>query len=133
MSIEINGVAHIQLSVRRFEECRAFYAQLMLCLVLTRVFDSDKMVYYVGGRTGFAFSAAGPEQADVAHDPMRSGFHHLCFRARSREDVDQLHLFLGELGAELVRAPEEGPWAPPSIQAWTARRRPPSDRVHRCR
>jgi catechol 2,3-dioxygenase-like lactoylglutathione lyase family enzyme len=128
MSIEINGVAHIQLSVRRFEECRAFYAHGADPDLRLRPDDP-----FVGGRTGFAFSAADPEQADVAHDPTRSGFHHLCFRARSREDVDQLHLFLRELGAELVRAPEEGPWAPPSIQAWTARRRPPSDRVHRCR
>ena len=34
---------------------------------MTRIFDSEAMVYYVGGRTGFAFSAADPEQADVAH------------------------------------------------------------------
>jgi predicted lactoylglutathione lyase len=37
---------------------------------------------------------------------------HLCFRARSREDVDALYSFLCEIGADIVRAPEEGPWAP---------------------
>jgi predicted lactoylglutathione lyase len=32
--------------------------------------------------------------------------------ARSREDVDELYPFVEQIGAELVRAPEEGPWAP---------------------
>jgi catechol 2,3-dioxygenase-like lactoylglutathione lyase family enzyme len=27
--VEVNGIAHIQLSVRRFEQCRAFYERLM--------------------------------------------------------------------------------------------------------
>jgi uncharacterized glyoxalase superfamily protein PhnB len=36
----------------------------------------------------------------------------LCFRARSREDVDRFYEFLKEIGADIVRAPEEGPWAP---------------------
>jgi catechol 2,3-dioxygenase-like lactoylglutathione lyase family enzyme len=40
------------------------------------------------------------------------GLHHLCFRARSREDVDALHAFLRELGATIVHAPEEAGFAP---------------------
>jgi catechol 2,3-dioxygenase-like lactoylglutathione lyase family enzyme len=110
--MEINGVAHTQLSVRRFEECRAFYGKLMPHLGLTPVHESEHWVYFVGGRTGLLISAAAPEHAETQHDPMRSGLHHLCFRARSREDINQLYVFLQELGAEMVRAPEEGPWAP---------------------
>ena len=33
-------------------------------------------------------------------------------RAREREDVDTLHLFLVEIGATIVHTPEEGAWAP---------------------
>jgi catechol 2,3-dioxygenase-like lactoylglutathione lyase family enzyme len=40
------------------------------------------------------------------------GIDHLCFRSRSREDVDAVYAFLLELGADMVRAPEDGPWAP---------------------
>jgi catechol 2,3-dioxygenase-like lactoylglutathione lyase family enzyme len=40
------------------------------------------------------------------------GLDHLCFRARSREDVDAAHALLVEIGADIVRAPEDGPWAP---------------------
>jgi catechol 2,3-dioxygenase-like lactoylglutathione lyase family enzyme len=110
--MEINGVAHIQLSVRRFTECKAFYDRLMPYLGLVTVFESEQFAYYVGGRTGLAISPVSPQRAEEAHDPMRSGLHHLCFRARSREDVDELYVFLRELGAEMVRAPEAGPWAP---------------------
>ncbi|HKV54065.1 MAG TPA: VOC family protein, partial [Candidatus Binataceae bacterium] len=42
----------------------------------------------------------------------RPGLHHVCFRARSREDVDAVHRLVRELGAVVVRAPEEGQWAP---------------------
>jgi catechol 2,3-dioxygenase-like lactoylglutathione lyase family enzyme len=110
--LEVNGVAHIQLSVRRFEECKAFYDQLMPYLGLRVVHSSEQVVYYVGARTGFAISPAGPEHAEEAHAPLRAGLHHICFRARSREDVDELHGFLQTLGATMVRAPEDGPWAP---------------------
>ena len=42
----------------------------------------------------------------------RVGLHHVCFRARSREDVDEAHAFLKTLGATIVRAPQEDGWAP---------------------
>jgi catechol 2,3-dioxygenase-like lactoylglutathione lyase family enzyme len=107
--MEINGVAHIFLSVNRFADCVAFYDRLMPELGLQAVHRSREFVYYVGGRTAVGIAqATNPEP----HDASRSGLHHLCFRARSREDIDELYGFLQELGAEMVRAPEEGPWAP---------------------
>jgi catechol 2,3-dioxygenase-like lactoylglutathione lyase family enzyme len=110
--VEVNGVAHIQLSVNRFEECKAFYDQLMPYLGLRVVHRSEDFVYYVGGRTGFAICRADSRYSEEDHVPDRPGLHHLCFRARCREDVDDLYPFLETLGARIVRAPEEGPWAP---------------------
>lgn len=110
--MEVNGVAHIQLSVRRFAECREFYAELMPFLGLKRVFDSERMAYWVGGRTGFSISPVDAANVDASHDPMSPGLHHLCFRARSREDVDSVYPLVQGLGAEIVRPPEDGPWAP---------------------
>ncbi len=37
----------------------------------------------------------------------RIGLHHLCFRARSREDIDAVHAFVKTLGAPIIRAPQE--------------------------
>ena len=68
--------------------------------------------HYVGGRTAVGIRRPAPELAGHAHEELAPGIDHLCFRARSREDIDELYLSLAELGAELVRAPEEGPWAP---------------------
>jgi catechol 2,3-dioxygenase-like lactoylglutathione lyase family enzyme len=110
--MEINGVAHIVLRVRRFDECVAFYDQLMPELGLQAVHRSPEFVYYVGGRTAFLIRRPDAEHADHAHVEGAPGFDHLCFRARSREDIDGLGAFLLGIGATMVRAPEEGPWAP---------------------
>jgi catechol 2,3-dioxygenase-like lactoylglutathione lyase family enzyme len=110
--VEINGIAHIQLSVNRYAECVAFYDRLMPHLGLRPVHRSADLTYYVGGRTGFALSPAHPRYADEPHVAARPGLHHYCFRARSREDIDDLYGFLQELGATMIRTPEEGPWAP---------------------
>jgi catechol 2,3-dioxygenase-like lactoylglutathione lyase family enzyme len=43
---------------------------------------------------------------------QRVGLHHLCLRARSRDDVDRTAALLKEIGATIVRGPMEGDWAP---------------------
>lgn len=111
--LKINGVAHIILRVNRVAECIAFYDQLMPFLGLRAVDPrSEDFVYYVGGRTALAIRRADPEHAGAAHTETGPGIDHVCFRARRREDVDTLYAFLQEIGADMVRAPEEGPWAP---------------------
>jgi catechol 2,3-dioxygenase-like lactoylglutathione lyase family enzyme len=111
--VDINGVAHVVLRVNRIEQCIAFYDRLMPFLGL-RVIPprSQEFVYYVGGRTALAIRRAGPDHADTPYAETAPGIDHLCFRARRREDVDALYAFLLEIGADIVRAPEEGPWAP---------------------
>jgi catechol 2,3-dioxygenase-like lactoylglutathione lyase family enzyme len=111
--IEINGVAHVILRVKRISECIAFYDLVMPFLGLKPVPPrSGFFVYYVGGRTAVAIREADAEHAHVAHVEAGPGLDHLCFRARSREDVDRVYEFLKKIGADIVRAPEEGPWAP---------------------
>ena len=110
--MEINGVAHIILRASRFEECVAFYDALMPRLGLHAVYRTDEFVYYVGGRTAIGIRPPAPELAGHAHEELAPGIDHLCFRARSRHDIDELYVSLAEFGAELVRPPEEGPWAP---------------------
>ena len=110
--MQINGIAHIQLSVADFKRSREFYARLLPFLGLTPVMESEGFYYCVGARTGVAIS-----QADEAHrtdrfEQRRVGLHHVCFRAREREDVDRAHEFLLEIGAKIVHAPEDGQWAP---------------------
>ena len=49
--MEINGVAHIILTVRDMSKSRAFYVPLLEHMGLTQIVDSSEYLYYVGGRT----------------------------------------------------------------------------------
>ena len=110
--MEINGVAHVVLTVNRFDACVSFYDQVMPELGLQALHRAEDFVYDIGGRTALALRRADSRYEADVHVPDRPGIHHLCFRARSREDIDQLYGFLQGIGANMVRAPEEGPWAP---------------------
>ena len=110
--MEINGVAHVMLTVGNFEACLPFYEKLTAFLGLKPVIRNNETLYCVGGRT-----ALGIVRADDAHRSdkfvqRRVGLHHLCFRARERGDIDDLHAFLKTIGAKIVHPPEDGPWAP---------------------
>lgn len=110
--MEINGIAHVMLTVSNFDACQPFYERLLTFLGLAPVINADGMLYCVGGRT-----AVGIVKAEDAHRherfvQSRVGLHHVCFRARERADVDAVYDFLNAIGAKIVHAPEDGPWAP---------------------
>ena len=110
--MEVNGIAHLMLTVGDFEACLPFYERLLAFLGLRPVLKVDGMLYCVGGRTAFGIVRAEDAHAGERFVQFRVGLHHVCFRARSREDVDALHGLLVELGARVVHPPEDGAWAP---------------------
>jgi catechol 2,3-dioxygenase-like lactoylglutathione lyase family enzyme len=110
--MEINGIAHVQLTVSNFEACAEFYRPLMELFEMTLVFDDRDVKYWVGGRTAIAITRCGEPYRRERFVQDRVGLHHLCFRARSRADVDQVFELLQQLGAPIVYPPREGPWAP---------------------
>jgi len=110
--MEINGVAHIQLSVNDFSACARFYRKLLPFLGMRPVFDADVYLYYVGGRTALAIAPADEAFRGEKFEQRRAGLHHVCFRARERGDVDAVHALVVEIGGNVVHPPEDGPWAP---------------------
>lgn len=112
--IDINGIAHVQLSVADFAASREFYRWLLHDLFgMTVQYDADRVFYCIGGRTGLMITPADPEVSPVAFDQRRVGLHHLCFRLRSAADVDALHAALiARGGVTIVRAPQTDRWAP---------------------
>jgi catechol 2,3-dioxygenase-like lactoylglutathione lyase family enzyme len=110
--MEINGVAHTFVTVSDMARSRAFYSKLLPYFGLTPVLDAPDFYYCVGGRTAFGLRPAGPEYRGDRFVQQRVGLHHICFRAREREEVDELHAKLIEWGAKVVHKPEEGAWAP---------------------
>ena len=110
MTVEMNGIAHIQLTVRDPEACVPFWEKLCHFLEMKTLIKGEGIVYCIGSRTGIMVRGAPQDKRDVAFDQDRAGLHHLCFRARQREDVDAVHRFLvDELDARIVHAPEESP------------------------
>jgi metal-sulfur cluster biosynthetic enzyme/catechol 2,3-dioxygenase-like lactoylglutathione lyase family enzyme len=112
MTIEINGMAHVILTVSRFDAARAFYGRLLPEFGMKPVFDGDKLFYCVGARTAIGIEPCDPALAGERFVQQRVGLHHLCLRARSREDVDRCAALLKEMNATIVRGPMEGDWAP---------------------
>jgi catechol 2,3-dioxygenase-like lactoylglutathione lyase family enzyme len=110
--MEINGIAHVILTVRDMRRSRQFYTALLPQLGLTCVVDTPEYLYYVGGRTALGLKPSAPELKDAPFVQTRCGLHHLCFRARSREDVDSVHELLIDISAKVVHAPKEAGWVP---------------------
>jgi catechol 2,3-dioxygenase-like lactoylglutathione lyase family enzyme len=110
--MEINGIAHVMLTVGDFDACLPFYEKLLAFLGLNPVIKMDGMLYCVGGRTAFGIVKGEDRWRSERFAQFRVGLHHVCFRAREREDVNRLGEFLVSIGARIVHPPEEGPWAP---------------------
>ncbi|HEX7927197.1 MAG TPA: VOC family protein [bacterium] len=114
--MEINGIAHVMLTVRNVAKSRPFYVALLEHMGLTKVIDSPEYVYYVGGRTAVGLRPASPEHVNAPFQQGHAGLHHVCFRAREREDVDLLHELVKGLvashGGKVVHAPQEDKWVP---------------------
>lgn len=111
--MEVNGIAHIFLTVANYDACAAFYRRLLPFIGLTHVVrDTPQSLYCIGGRTGFGITRGGDAFSGERVRQERPGLHHVCFRARAREDIDAVYALVCELGAKVVRAPEEGHWAP---------------------
>ena len=106
----INGIAHVQLTVSDMARSVPFYERLLTSLEMIVLVRQKEFFYCIGGRTGVAITPATSK--DDKFDQKRVGLHHLCFRAKSREDVDAIHQIAVELKAKIIRAPREDQWAP---------------------
>ena len=112
MAIGINGMAHVILTVSRFDVAREFYRRLLPEFGMSPVFDGEKFFYCVGARTAIGIEPCDPAYANERFVQQRVGLHHVCLRARSRDDVDRAAALARELGAPIIRGPEESTWAP---------------------
>ena len=104
---DISGMAHLQLTVSDMARSKPFYETLLHSMHMVTLIDDPSYFYCIGGKTGLAISPADPDLVADGFHQRRPGLHHLCFRARSREDVDELYRTALELKATIVRAPEE--------------------------
>ena len=111
--IDLNGIAHVQLTVRDVPRSRPFYYMLLHeTFGMSIQYDDAQTFYCIGGRTGVLITGVSEKRRDEPFDQQRIGLHHFCFRLRSRQDVDELYTAVARFGAKVIRAPEGGVWAP---------------------
>ena len=108
----INGMAHIQLTVSDMERSVPFYDRLLHSLGMATIVDTSEFYYCVGGRTGVAISPASSELRARQFQQRSPGLHHFCFRTRSREDVDEVYAVALGLSAKIIHPPQEDEFAP---------------------
>ena len=109
--MQLNGIAHIQLTVSDLDRARAFWAPLFELFEMKILIDSEVYFYGIGSRTGIALSPADEGKGEP-FDQRRVGLHHLCLRAREREQIDEIHDVVVGLGATIVHPPREDGFAP---------------------
>src|SRR5258705_2425926 len=73
MTIDINGMAHVILTVSRFEIAREFYRKLLPEFGMKPVFDGDKLFYCVGARTAIGIEPCDPALAGERFVQRRVG------------------------------------------------------------
>jgi catechol 2,3-dioxygenase-like lactoylglutathione lyase family enzyme len=105
-------MAHVILTVSNFDAAKRFYDRVLTTMGMRQVFGGGDFVYWVGGRTALGIRKREAAYQGERFVQFRVGLHHLCFRARSREDVLATAALLNEIGALIVRGPIEGDWAP---------------------
>ena len=113
MGVEVNGIAHIQLTVNDPARCVPFWESLCHFLEMKTLIRADNIVYCIGSRTGILVRGAPDSSSGEPYDQDRAGLHHFCFRAREREHVDEIYGFVNEtLAAKIIHGPEESDFAP---------------------
>ncbi len=110
--MELNGIAHTFLTSGNFPAAKTFYSALLPFMGMTPVLDTDEVYYCVGGRTALGIQASTSQAENNRFNQSQSGLHHLCFRVKSREDIDELYQFLLSIGTTIVHGPQEDGWAP---------------------
>ena len=109
MTVAVNGIAHIQLTVSDPAACLPFWERLCHFLEMRTLLRNENVLYCIGSRTGILVRGAPQEKRGYRFDQDNAGLHHLCFRARSREDVDNIGRFVNEdLGANMIHRAEDG-------------------------
>ena len=111
--MQLNGIAHIQLTVADVRRSVRFYEPLLHAFEMTTIAKTPEIFYCVGSRTGVAISQADPEFRGDRFRQRSIGLHHFCLRARSREDVDEIFKLVEQLeGGRIVHGPQEDRFAP---------------------
>ena len=109
MTVVVNGIAHIQMTVNNIEKALPFWEKFCHFLEMKTLIKNETTLYCIGSRTGILIREAPEDKKHVPFDQDTCGLHHLCFRARSKEDIDKIFEYVKkELDPKVIHGPEDG-------------------------
>jgi len=73
--MEINGIAHIQLTVNDLARAMPFYEEVLGFMGMKAVVKNPEFLYMIGGRSAVAIVRCSPENRDAVFDQRRIGLH----------------------------------------------------------
>lgn len=95
-----NGLRHVAIEVPKFEECIAFYNEILGMKILRRA--SDNLVYLGCGNDVLSLGRLCGE------DKGAGGYvDHYGFVVDSREDLEDWYIFLKEQGVKVLDVPHD--------------------------
>lgn len=110
------AIHHLDLSVTNLRRSGVFYDRLLgfFCYRRVRLPGNEGVdgLDWLAQEGGAGWSTIGMYQVEGSRktqDRRAPGLHHLAFHAGSREDVDNLHRVLLEMGATILYPPSEYP------------------------
>lgn len=109
MTVAVNGIAHIHITVNNAERCLPFWEKLCHYLEMKTLVKNDTTLYCIGSRTGILVRQAPADKQGRQFDQDTVGLHHFCFRARSVDDVKSIAQFVTqELKPKIIHPAEDG-------------------------
>jgi catechol 2,3-dioxygenase-like lactoylglutathione lyase family enzyme len=113
------SINHVSVTVTHLEDAMKFFGPVLEFLgyakgeVLRDESAGTRLTVNINVSSGIAFNVweAKPELAHHAFEVYEPGLHHIAFNVARREQVDELHALVTELGASILAGPGEFPYA----------------------
>jgi glyoxylase I family protein len=113
------NISHIALTVSDLERSTSFYNKVFEFIGFksvevpesTQQAMKTRLRAWVGPGYSISIRPSKGEFARKLHDRSAPGFNHLAFAAEDRSDVEKLYELLKQLGATVLDAPAEYPYA----------------------
>jgi glyoxylase I family protein len=104
----LGSINHLTLTVTDMQRSEPFYNAILQFMGYQQVEKTDQFTMWWSRDAGAILIApANPDCINKTHDRYSPGLHHLAFSADSREQVDDLHELIVDLGATVLDPPAE--------------------------
>lgn len=104
----LDPLGHITIATSNIEKSRLFYKKIFKILDFKKISDEKDSVAWVT-KNGLGIWITQARHQTPSYKFHSPGLHHICFKARSEDEVDNLYNFLIDEGVYIYDAPKHYP------------------------